>query len=171
MKEKVKDKKISNEYFKYNTETNEITLHDEENSLLCKDLLENNEYKLLKTQNKKLLQAINEILEKQPQPTPSPCPCSKWKDVAISLGTTISYKLKPNTYYKIFYDLNNVSNSNMGKYPMQTIEIFWQETSLSYWVCFLPSLRRTSSINIANNNFIKLITDQGYLWKLQELQE
>ncbi len=99
------------------------------------------------------------------------CPCPKWKDVAISLGTTISYKLKPNTYYKIFYDLNNVSNSNMGKYPMQTIEIFWQETSLSYWVCFLPSLRRTSSINIANNNFIKLITDQGYLWKLQELQE
>ncbi len=102
---------------------------------------------------------------------PTPCPCPKWKDVAISLGTTISYKLKPNTYYKIFYDLNNVSNSNMGKYPMQTIEIFWQETSLSYWVCFLPSLRRTSSINIANNNFIKLITDQGYLWKLQELQE
>ncbi len=101
---------------------------------------------------------------------PTPCPCPKWKDVAISLGTTISYKLKPNTYYKIFYDLNNVSNSNMGKYPMQTIEIFWQETSLSYWVCFLPSLRRTSSINIANNNFIKLITDQGYLWKLQELQ-
>ncbi len=99
------------------------------------------------------------------------CQCPKWKDVAISLGTTISYKLKPNTYYKIFYDLNNVSNSNMGKYPMQTIEIFWQETSLSYWVCFLPSLRRTSSINIANNNFIKLITDQGYLWKLQELQE
>ncbi len=102
---------------------------------------------------------------------PTPCPCPKWKDVAISLGTTISYKLKPNTYYKIFYDLNNVSNSNMGKYPMQTIEIFWQETSLSYWVCFLPSLLRTSSINIANNNFIKLITDQGYLWKLQELQE
>ncbi len=101
---------------------------------------------------------------------PTPCPCPKWKDVAISLGTTISYKLRPNTYYKIFYDLNNVSNSNMGKYPMQTIEIFWQETSLSYWVCFLPSLRRTSSINIANNNFIKLITDQGYLWKLQELQ-
>ncbi len=99
------------------------------------------------------------------------CQCPKWKDVAISLGTTISYKLRPNTYYKIFYDLNNVSNSNMGKYPMQTIEIFWQETSLSYWVCFLPSLRRTSSINIANNNFIKLITDQGYLWKLQELQE
>ncbi len=101
---------------------------------------------------------------------PTPCPCPKWKDLAISLGTTISYKLRPNTYYKIFYDLNNVSNSNMGKYPMQTIEIFWQETSLSYWVCFLPSLRRTSSINIANNNFIKLITDQGYLWKLQELQ-
>ncbi|WP_174481038.1 hypothetical protein [Spiroplasma endosymbiont of Danaus chrysippus] len=71
LKEKIKDKKFSNDYFKYNTETNEILLNDEENSLLCKDLLENNEYKLLKTQNKKLLQAINEILEKQPQPSPS----------------------------------------------------------------------------------------------------
>jgi hypothetical protein len=70
LKEKIKNKKFSNDYFKYNTETNEIALHNEENSLLCRDLLENNEYKLLKTQNKKLLQAINEILEKQPQPTP-----------------------------------------------------------------------------------------------------
>ncbi|WP_342274645.1 hypothetical protein [Spiroplasma endosymbiont of Phycita roborella] len=78
LKEKIKDKKFSNDYFKYKTETNEIALNNEENSLLCKDLLENNEYKLLKTQNKKLLQAINEILEKQPQPSPSG---SNWKEV------------------------------------------------------------------------------------------
>ncbi|WP_425381238.1 hypothetical protein [Spiroplasma endosymbiont of Polydrusus pterygomalis] len=105
-------------------------------------------------------------LKESPTPTPYP----KWKDVAISLsGNSIhSYQLKSNTFYKIFYDLNPFSTSTFGKTPTQTIEIFWQPQTSSNWVCFLPSLKRISYINIVNN---KLITDQGYLWKLQELQE
>ncbi|WP_425381508.1 hypothetical protein [Spiroplasma endosymbiont of Polydrusus pterygomalis] len=108
-------------------------------------------------------------LKESPTPTPYP----KWKDVAISLsGNSISsYQLKSNTFYKIFYDLNPFSLSTFGKTPTQTIEIFWQPQTSSNWVCFLPSLKRISYINIVNNKLIKLITDQGYLWKLQELQE
>ncbi|WP_425381004.1 hypothetical protein [Spiroplasma endosymbiont of Polydrusus pterygomalis] len=108
-------------------------------------------------------------LKESPTPTPYP----KWKDVAISLsGNSIhSYQLKSNTFYKIFYDLNPFSTSTFGKTPTQTIEIFWQPQTSSNWVCFLPSLKRISYINIVNNKLIKLITDQGYLWKLQELQE
>ncbi|WP_425381542.1 hypothetical protein [Spiroplasma endosymbiont of Polydrusus pterygomalis] len=108
-------------------------------------------------------------LKESPAPTPYP----KWKDVAISLsGNSIhSYQLKSNTFYKIFYDLNPFSTSTFGKTPTQTIEIFWQPQTSSNWVCFLPSLKRISYINIVNNKLIKLITDQGYLWKLQELQE
>ncbi|WP_338961820.1 MULTISPECIES: hypothetical protein [unclassified Spiroplasma] len=105
LKEKIKDKKFSNDYFKYNTETNEILLNDEENSLLCKDLLENNEYKLLKTQNKKLLQAINEILEKQPQPSPS---SSNWKEVGTREKNKwdnwqITYDFQENKHYRVYY--------------------------------------------------------------------
>ncbi|WP_425380803.1 hypothetical protein [Spiroplasma endosymbiont of Polydrusus pterygomalis] len=105
--------------------------------------------------------------------SPTPIPYPKWKDVAISLsGNSISsYQLKSNTFYKIFYDLNPFSTSTFGKTPTQTIEIFWQPQTSSNWVCFLPSLKRISYINIVNNKLIKLITDQGYLWKLQELQE
>ncbi|WP_425381699.1 hypothetical protein [Spiroplasma endosymbiont of Polydrusus pterygomalis] len=108
-------------------------------------------------------------LKESPTPTPYP----KWKDVAISLsGNSIhSYQLKSNTFYKIFYDLNPFSTSTFGKTPTQIIEIFWQPQTSSNWVCFLPSLKRISYINIVNNKLIKLITDQGYLWKLQELQE
>ncbi|WP_425380892.1 hypothetical protein [Spiroplasma endosymbiont of Polydrusus pterygomalis] len=108
-------------------------------------------------------------LKESPTPTPYP----KWKDVAISLsGNSISsYQLKSNTFYKIFYDLNPFSTSTFGKTPTQTIEIFWQPQTSSNWVCFLPSLKRISYINIVNNKLIRLITDQGYLWKLQELQE
>ncbi|WP_174481020.1 hypothetical protein [Spiroplasma endosymbiont of Danaus chrysippus] len=105
LKQKIKDKKFSNDYFKYNTETNEISLHDEENSLLCKDLLENNEYKLLKTQNKKLLQAINEILEKQPQPSPSK---DNWKEIGTREKNKwdnwqITYDFQENKHYRVYY--------------------------------------------------------------------
>ncbi|WP_425380722.1 hypothetical protein [Spiroplasma endosymbiont of Polydrusus pterygomalis] len=131
--------------------------------------------KPIKIDSKTLL--TNEIRENEweinlkESPTPTPYP--KWKDVAISLsGNSISsYQLKSNTFYKIFYDLNPFSTSTFGKTPTQTIEIFWQPQTSSNWVCFLPSLKRISYINIVNNKLIRLITDQGYLWKLQELQE
>ncbi|WP_338986179.1 hypothetical protein [Spiroplasma endosymbiont of Thecophora atra] len=117
LKEKIKDKKFSNDYFKYNTETNEIALNDEENSLLCKDLLENNEYKLLKTQNKKLLQAINEILEKQPQPSPSG---SNWKEVGKVVVdknniTHIEYIFKDKTHYRIYYSFGDYTSKENNK--------------------------------------------------------
>ncbi|WP_338986265.1 hypothetical protein [Spiroplasma endosymbiont of Thecophora atra] len=119
LKEKIKDKKFSNDYFKYNTETNEIALNDEENSLLCKDLLENNEYKLLKTQNKKLLQAINEILEKQPTPTPS---INNWKEVGTREKNKwdnwqITYDFQDNKHYRVYYSWSIYN-------PVYTIQVY-----------------------------------------------
>ncbi|WP_342274508.1 hypothetical protein [Spiroplasma endosymbiont of Phycita roborella] len=124
LKEKIKDKKFSNDYFKYKTETNEIALNDEENSLLCKDLLENNEYKLLKTQNKKLLQAINEILEKQPQPSPSG---SNWKEVGKVVVdknniTHIEYIFKDKTHYRIYYSFGDYTSKENNKNYSVNIE-------------------------------------------------
>ncbi|WP_342218658.1 hypothetical protein [Spiroplasma endosymbiont of Amphimallon solstitiale] len=178
LKQKINDKKFSNDYFKYNTETNEVSLNDEENSLLCKDLLENNEYKLLKTQNKKLLQAINEILEKQPQPSPSD---SNWKDVAFSQDReTIIYELKPDTHYRIFYDVSDKRSTGLiGKYPTLISEFYWKylnETTyndlwinLPHWVNGILS-HLVIIINKYKISWYRNSND-GNFWKLQELQE
>ncbi|WP_342218880.1 hypothetical protein [Spiroplasma endosymbiont of Amphimallon solstitiale] len=178
LKQKIKDKKFSNDYFKYNTETNEVSLNDKENSLLCKDLLENNEYKLLKTQNKKLLQAINEILEKQPQPSPSG---SNWKDVAFSQDReTIIYELKPDTHYRIFYDVSDKRSTGLiGKYPTLISEFYWKylnETTyndlwinLPHWVNGILS-HLVIIINKYKISWYRNSND-GNFWKLQELQE
>lgn len=166
LKEKIKDKKFSNEYFKYNTETNEIALHDEENSLLCKDLLENNEYKLLKTQNKKLLQAINEILEKQPS-------SSKWKEVGTrgknKWGNwAIKYKFKDNVRYRVYYNWSENDNIKIikefiYKLPVTTNEITSFQDGDTHQVL---------SLGFDNELTIYPIKGKwkGKLWKLQELQ-
>lgn len=172
LKEKIKDKKFANEYFKCNTETNEISLHDEENSLLCKNLLENNEYKLLKTQNKKILYAINEILEKQPQPTPSPCPCSKWKEVG-TVGKnnwdnwTIKYDFKDNGRYRVYYnwgeyDYVKIMTEFIHNLPVATNEIVSFEDGDNHMVL---------TMGFSQNLTIYTLKGKGKLWKLEELQE
>ncbi len=174
LKEKIKDKKFANEYFKCNTETNEITLHDEENSLLCKDLLENNEYKLLKTQNKKLLYAINEILEKQPQPTPSPCPCLKWKEVG-TVGKnnwdnwTIKYDFKDNGRYRVYYnwgeyDYVKIMTEFIHNLPVATNEIVSFEDGDNHMVLTMGFSQNLTIYALKGKG-------KGKLWKLEELQE
>ncbi|WJG70596.1 hypothetical protein [Spiroplasma ixodetis] len=172
LKEKIKDKKFSNDYFKYSTETNEIALHDEENSLLCKDLLENNEYKLLKTQNKKLLQAINEILEKQPQPSPSD---SNWKEVGTREKNKwdnwqITYDFQENKHYRVYYSWSIYN-------PVYTIQEFIITDNK---IAGVPIQTFNDSANIVilsvqHAKWITIYTVKGNLkgnvWKLEELQE
>lgn len=173
IKQKIKDKKFSNDYFKYNTETNEVSLNDEENSLLCKDLLENNEYKLLKTQNKKLLQAINEILEKQPQPSPS---VPQWKEVGIisNKNQFITYDFKPNKEYRLSFtwlphDINNSVIQFLNFYilkentPFSVLQTFYQEKNADLKLCISNNL-----IAVLNYNNEKI---DNCLYKLEELQE
>ncbi|WJG69649.1 hypothetical protein [Spiroplasma ixodetis] len=172
LKEKIKDKKFSNDYFKYNTEANEIVLHDEENSLLCRDLLENNEYKLLKTQNKKLLQAINEILEKQPQPSPSG---SNWKEVGTREKNKwdywqITYDFQENKHYRVYYSWSIYN-------PVYTIQEF---IITDKRIAGVPIQTFNDSANIVilsvqHAKWITIYTVKGNLkgnvWKLEELQE
>ncbi|WP_338973617.1 hypothetical protein [Spiroplasma endosymbiont of Tricholauxania praeusta] len=172
LKEKIKDKKFSNDYFKYNTETNEILLNDEENSLLCKDLLENNEYKLLKTQNKKLLQAINEILEKQPQPNPSR---SNWKEVGTREKNKwdnwqITYDFQENKHYRVYYSWSIYN-------PVYTIQEFIITDKKNAGVQ-IQTFNDSANIVILSVQHAKLITIytvkgnlKGNVWKLEELQE
>ncbi|WP_338975590.1 hypothetical protein [Spiroplasma endosymbiont of Monopis laevigella] len=177
LKEKIKDKKFSNDYFKYNTETNEIALNDEENSLLCKDLLENNEYKLLKTQNKKLLQAINEILEKQPQPSPSG---SNWKEVGKVVVdknniTHIEYIFKDKTHYRIYYSFGDyTSKENNKNYSWQIINFYYQlDTNVlksSLWISN-NNVNADTEINIYNNRIMRGMGRDYIFKKLEELQE
>ncbi|WP_338961090.1 hypothetical protein [Spiroplasma endosymbiont of Lasioglossum villosulum] len=177
LKEKIKDKKFSNDYFKYNTETNEIALNDEENSLLCKDLLENNEYKLLKTQNKKLLQAINEILEKQPQPSPSG---SNWKEVGKVVVdknniTHIEYIFKDKTHYRIYYSFGDyTSKENNKNYSWQIINFYYQlDTNVlksSLWISN-NNVNADTEINIYNNRIMWGMGRDYIFKKLEELQE
>ncbi|WJG71176.1 hypothetical protein [Spiroplasma ixodetis] len=172
LKEKIKDKKFSNDYFKYNTETNEILLNDEENSLLCKDILENNEYKILKTQNKKLLQAINEILEKQPQPSPS---SSNWKEVGTREKNKwdywqITYDFQENKHYRVYYSWSIYN-------PVYTIQEF---IITDKKIAGVPIQTFNDSANIVilsvqHAKWITIYTGKGNLkgnlWKLEELQE
>ncbi|WP_338977762.1 hypothetical protein [Spiroplasma endosymbiont of Panzeria rudis] len=177
LKEKIKDKKFSNDYFKYNTETNEIALNDEENSLLCKDLLENNEYKLLKNQNKKLLQAINEILEKQPQPSPSG---SNWKEVGKVVVdknniTHIEYIFKDKTHYRIYYSFGDyTSKENNKNYSWQIINFYYQlDTNVlknSLWISN-NNVNADTEINIYNNRIMWGMGRDYIFKKLEELQE
>ncbi|WP_342274088.1 hypothetical protein [Spiroplasma endosymbiont of Phycita roborella] len=177
LKEKIKDKKFSNDYFKYKTETNEIALNDEENSLLCKDLLENNEYKLLKTQNKKLLQAINEILEKQPQPSPSG---SNWKEVGKVVVdknniTHIEYIFKDKTHYRIYYSFGDyTSKENNKNYSWQIINFYYQlDTNVlksSLWISN-NNVNADTEINIYNNRIMWGMGRDYIFKKLEELQE
>ncbi|WP_339048009.1 hypothetical protein [Spiroplasma endosymbiont of Colias croceus] len=179
LKEKIKDKKFSNDYFKYNTETNEIALHDDENSLLCRDLLENNEYKLLKTQNKKLLQAINEILEKQPQPSPSG---SNWKEVGEVITDKnnnnqnfIKYIFKDKKHYRIYYSFGDyTSKENNKNYSWQIINFYYQlDTSVvksSLWIANNNNNQQTE-INIYNNRIMWGMGRDYIFKKLEELQE
>ncbi|WP_338962170.1 hypothetical protein [Spiroplasma endosymbiont of Lasioglossum villosulum] len=172
LKEKIKDKKFSNDYFKYNTETNEILLNDEENSLLCKDLLENNEYKLLKTQNKKLLQAINEILEKQPQSSPS---SSNWKEVGTREKNKwdnwqITYDFQENKHYRVYYSWSIYN-------PVYTIQEFIIIDKKIAGVQ-IQTFNDSANIVILSVQHAKLITIytgkgnlKGNVWKLEELQE
>lgn len=167
LKEKIKDKKFSNEYFKYNTETNEITLYDEENSLLCKDLLENNEYKLLKTKNKKLLQAINEILEKQPN-------SSKWKEVGTKLNINqIQYDFITNKSYRIYY---NFENQISKKYCFFSKEFLYGELNTDIQSLDWDNVNGRIMVSLQlQNNIIYTISDSGriqygQLLKLEELQ-
>ncbi|WP_458257811.1 hypothetical protein [Spiroplasma endosymbiont of Dactylopius coccus] len=172
LKEKIKDKKFSNDYFKYNTETNEILLNDEENSLLCRDLLENNEYKLLKTQNKKLLQAINEILEKQPQPSPSG---SNWKEVGTREKNKwdnwqITYDFQENKHYRVYYSWSIYN-------PVYTIQEFII-TDKKIAGVQIQIFNDSANIVILSVQHAKLITIytvkgnlKGNVWKLEELQE
>ncbi|WP_425382342.1 hypothetical protein [Spiroplasma endosymbiont of Melieria omissa] len=82
--------------------------------------MENNEYKILKTQNKKLLQAINEILEKQQQPSPSG---SNWKEVGTKVNINhIKYTFKSNTKYKIYYNFE--SQSSNKKFAFMSKNLF-----------------------------------------------
>ncbi|WP_338978820.1 hypothetical protein [Spiroplasma endosymbiont of Panzeria rudis] len=179
LKEKIKDKKFSNDYFKYNTETNEILLNDEENSLLCKELLENNEYKILKTQNKKLLQAINEILEKQPQPSPSR---SNWKEVGEVITDKnnnnqnfIKYIFKDKTHYRIYISYGDyTSKENNKNYSWQIINFYYQlDTSVvksSLWIANNNNNQQTE-INIYNNRIMWGMGRDYTFKKLEELQE
>lgn len=168
LKSKIKDKKFANKYFKYNTETNEITLHDEENSLLCKDLFENNEYKLLKTKNKKLLQAINEILEKQPN-------SSKWKEVGTKLNINhIQYDFKPNNKYKIYYNFENQISSK--KYIFICKEFLYGELNTDIQSLDWDNVNNRIMVSLQlQNNTIYTISNSGkfqygQLLKLEELQ-
>lgn len=172
LKEKIKDKKFSNDYFKYNTETNEILLNDKENSLLCKDLLENNEYKILKTQNKKLLQAINEILEKQPTPTPS---INNWKEVGTREKNKwdnwqITYDFQENKHYRVYYSWSIYN-------PVYTIQEFII-TDKKIAGVQIQTFNDSANIVILSVQHAKLITIytgkgnlKGNVWKLEELQE
>ncbi|CAB1055024.1 hypothetical protein [Spiroplasma endosymbiont of Danaus chrysippus] len=177
LKEKIKDKKFSNDYFKYNAKTNEVSLNDEENSLLCKDILENNEYKILKTQNKKLLEAINEILEKQPQPSPSG---SNWKEVGKVVVdknnlTHIEYIFKDKTHYRIYYSFGDyTSKENNKNYSWQIINFYYQlDTSVvksSLWIANNNNNQQTE-INIYNNRIMWGMSRDYIFKKLEELQE
>ncbi|WP_339047484.1 hypothetical protein [Spiroplasma endosymbiont of Colias croceus] len=172
LKEKIKDKKFSNDYFKYNTETNEILLNDEENSLLCRDLLENNEYKILKTQNKKILQAINEILEKQPQPTPT---INNWKEVGTREKNKwdywqITYDFEENKHYRVYYSWSIYN-------PVYTIQEFII-TNKKIAGVQIQTFNDSANIVILSVQHAKLITIytvkgnlKGNVWKLEELQE
>lgn len=172
LKQKIKDKKFSNDYFKYNTETNEVSLNDEENSLLCKDILENNEYKILKTQNKKLLQAINEILEKQPTPTPS---INNWKEVGTREKNKwdnwqITYDFQENKHYRVYYSWSIYN-------PVYTIQEFII-TDKKIAGVQIQTFNDSANIVILSVQHAKLITIytgkgnlKGNVWKLEELQE
>ncbi|WP_338962446.1 hypothetical protein [Spiroplasma endosymbiont of Lasioglossum villosulum] len=180
LKEKIKDKKFSNDYFKYNTETNEVSLNDEENSLLCKDLLENNEYQILKTQNKKLLQAINEILEKQPQPTPSG---SNWKEVGEIITDKnnnnqnyIKYIFKDKTHYRIYISYGDYTRQENNKnYSWQIINFYYQlDTSVvksSLWIANNNNNNQQIEINVYNNRIMWGMGRDYIFKKLEELQE
>ncbi|WP_286641015.1 hypothetical protein [Spiroplasma ixodetis] len=170
--EKIKDKKFSNDYFKYNTETNEILLNDEENSLLCKDLLENNEYKILKTQNKKLLQAINEILEKQPQPSPS---SSNWKEVGTREKNKwdnwqITYDFQENKHYRVYYSWSIYN-------PVYTIQefIITDKKIAGVPIQTFNDIANIVILSVQHAKWITIYTGKGNLkgnvWKLEELQE
>ncbi|WJG69326.1 hypothetical protein [Spiroplasma ixodetis] len=172
LKEKIKDKKFSNDYFKYNTETNEILLNDEENSLLCKDLLENNEYKILKTQNKKLLQAINEILEKQPQPSPS---SSNWKEVGTREKNKwdnwqITYDFQENKHYRVYYSWSIYN-------PVYTIQefIITDKKIAGVPIQTFNDIANIVILSVQHAKWITIYTVKGNLkgnvWKLEELQE
>ncbi|WP_338961316.1 hypothetical protein [Spiroplasma endosymbiont of Lasioglossum villosulum] len=172
LKEKIKDKKFSNDYFKYNTETNQIALHDEENSLLCKDLLENNEYKLLKTQNKKLLQAINEILEKQPTPTPS---INNWKEVGTREKNKwdnwqITYDFQENKHYRVYYSWSIYN-------PVYTIQefIITDNKIAGVQIQTFNDSANIVILSVQHAKWITIYTGKGNLkgnvWKLEELQE
>lgn len=172
LKEKIKDKKFSNDYFKYNTETNEILLNDEENSLLCKDLLENNEYKILKTQNKKLLQAINEILEKQPQPSPSR---SNWKEVGTREKNKwdnwqITYDFIVNKHYRVYYSWSIYN-------PVYTIQefIITDKKIAGVQIQTFNDSANIVILSVQHAKWITIYTGKGNLkgnvWKLEELQE
>ncbi|WP_338974890.1 hypothetical protein [Spiroplasma endosymbiont of Tricholauxania praeusta] len=172
LKEKIKGKKFSNDYFKYNAETNEVSLNDEENSLLCKDILENNEYKILKTQNKKLLQAINEILEKQPQPSPSR---SNWKEVGTREKNKwdnwqITYDFQENKHYRVYYSWSIYN-------PVYTIQEFII-TDKKIAGVQIQTFNDSANIVILSVQHAKLITIysvkgnlKGNVWKLEKLQE
>lgn len=170
LKQKIKDKKFSNDYFKYNTETNEVSLNDEENSLLCKDLLENNEYQILKTQNKKLLQAINEILEKQPSPSGS-----NWKEVGTREKNKwdnwqITYDFQENKHYRVYYSWSIYN-------PVYTIQefIITDKKIAGVQIQTFNDSANIVILSVQHAKWITIYTGKGNLkgnvWKLEELQE
>ncbi len=108
------------------------------------------------------------------------CPCPKWKDVAVSNDRiNIQYKLKSNTFYRIFYDWEAPHNINMiGKYPTLIKEFFWTNSVVDNWEIYVAqNLARNTSIMVIQNTVTNKITLRyasdyyGNLWKLQELQE
>ncbi len=107
------------------------------------------------------------------------CQCPKWKDVAVSNDRiNIQYKLKPNTFYRIFYDWEAPHSINMiGKYPTLIKEFFWTNSVDNWEIYVAQNLARNTSIMVIQNTVTNKITLRyasdyyGNLWKLQELQE
>ncbi len=138
--------------------------------------------KLFKINSKSLktneIEENNWDIELKENPT-THCPCPKWKDVAVSNDRiNIQYKLKSNTFYRIFYDWEASHSINMiGKYPTLIKEFFWTNSVDNWEIYVAQNLARNTSIMIIQNTVTNKITLRyasdyyGNLWKLQELQE
>ncbi len=81
------------------------------------------------------------------------CPCPKWKDVAVSNDRiNIQYKLKSNTFYRIFYDWEASHSINMiGKYPTLIKEFFWTNSVDNWEIYVAQNLARNTSIMVIQN--------------------
>lgn len=187
-----------NEFYGTNTKQLGNKIHLKADGIIR--ILKNVQVPELETYYKNIIDAINELnkrtkplkissksletneveencwdIELKENPTPS---SSNWKDVAFVEKNQISYELKNNTHYRIFYD-NSMFLSKPGNFPCLIKEFYWIKSDegapmdlLMAITCIGMGSKFENTILVINKKRIFwLDKKQCDLWKLQELQD